>query len=1277
MIFEVTPAHIEALSDTDLRTLIGYLSEREVVNAGCSASSVTYGGHQNAKDGGIDVRVAADDGTVSGYVPRTQCGFQAKAESFAPADIGKEMRPGGKLRESICALGEANGAYVIVSSKGSVSDASLEARRKAMAAALADEPSAKGLLVDFYDKRRIASWVNQHPGIIAWVRNQVGQPFSGWSPFQDWSSSPTAEDGQYVLDDGIRLVGASLKSEGLKAEAGINHLRTILNKPKGAVRLVGLSGVGKTRLVQALFDDRVGKSPLTQQLAVYTDMGDNPDPVPAELLSRIQNGAQRCILIVDNCGADLHRKLVARLSSDSAISLITIEYDISDDESEKTDVFKLEPASKEVIQKILKPRFPNLTDREMETIADFSEGNFRIALALANTSKNGHSLANLKDRDLFIRLFHQKNDDNPALLRAAKVCSLVYSFDAETLEGAEAELPLLAALAEQSVTEFNGHVAELKRRQLVQKRSRWRALLPHALAHRLAKQALEDIPASELKTKFIDLASERLLKSFSRRLGCLHDSEEARRIVDDWLASGGMISDVDALNELGVVILDNVAPVSPKAVLKSIQAAAVRRKDFFDSNVNAQGLVRLLRALAYEPTLFDGATDLIARFARSKTESNNLGEAINVFKSLFHLVLSGTHAPIRQRTNFVRKLAASAAQDDETLVLAALEATLKCSHFMSSYGFDFGTRRRDYGFYPATRFEQTNWYAEAFLLARDLAKNLTFRNRVRTMMAVQLRSLALHVNLNDLISLAEEFADDGGWPEGWVGVRGAIRTAKTRKANDAASQLSILEAKLSPASLAHRIASYVLPGQWGALDLADVDIDDDKKYEKTRKQIEEICEGIAQELALDLNALKDHMPQMLQAASERAFTVAKAVGRGAADPMHAWQVIANCALISGSSGKVYSFPGGFLAGLAEKDWALANALLDEALGDPRWHPYLAHMQMCVGIDHAGCKRLIAAITLPSVPVWTFQNLSVGRATDDLIGSDFNALMTAIAAREDGIHVALHILYMRAFSLRSDKKPISDAEREAARTLLAGVAFEEKKNREPHVLAEIVKYCLREPEDAELVRELCGRLLDAIDTYKVSPWDYTELVTEIAGRFPTVALEEFVERGGAAEGRRGLFGSFRAHRPCPLRKIDDGLLLAWAHEKPETRFAALAGSVLGWRSAKGEQDPDASYDDDDVSGLKWTPAALRLIDEAPDPVAVLEEFGERFHPSGWSGSLAEILAGRQPLLEVLANDADKRIANWAKAASSKLAEETERCRQWEAEHDRGRDERFEW
>jgi hypothetical protein len=47
-------------------------------------SAVTWGGHQNAGDGGIDVRVALPTGAaISGYVPKAATGFQVKGPGYA------------------------------------------------------------------------------------------------------------------------------------------------------------------------------------------------------------------------------------------------------------------------------------------------------------------------------------------------------------------------------------------------------------------------------------------------------------------------------------------------------------------------------------------------------------------------------------------------------------------------------------------------------------------------------------------------------------------------------------------------------------------------------------------------------------------------------------------------------------------------------------------------------------------------------------------------------------------------------------------------------------------------------------------------------------------------------------------------------------------------------------------------------------------------------------------------------------------------------------------
>jgi len=135
--FEITGDHVSLLNDEDLRTLVGRLCEAEARRGGFSPLGVTWGGDQNAADGGLDVR-AALQGEVEPQLnlPRSLTGFQVKAQDMQRAAILAEMKPRGTIRSVIRELAEASGAYIIVSSKGSVSDTALRARRAAMAEAV-------------------------------------------------------------------------------------------------------------------------------------------------------------------------------------------------------------------------------------------------------------------------------------------------------------------------------------------------------------------------------------------------------------------------------------------------------------------------------------------------------------------------------------------------------------------------------------------------------------------------------------------------------------------------------------------------------------------------------------------------------------------------------------------------------------------------------------------------------------------------------------------------------------------------------------------------------------------------------------------------------------------------------------------------------------------------------------------------------------------------------------------------------------------------------------
>ena len=252
-----------------------------------------------------------------------------------------------------------------------------------MAEAVVGLRNAEALTLDFYDRTRLATWVRQHPGLIPWVRDKIGKSLRGWHSYGPWAYEPEGTAAEFLLDDTPRVqTGQKDDGEGLSTLAAIARMRNVLRELGTVVRLIGLSGVGKTRLVQALFDARIGAQALDHALALYTNMSDDPDPQPIGMVSDLLAAGTRAIAVVDNCAPELHRQLseVCRRQG-STISVITVEYDIREDEPEGTEVFELLPSSEGLIEQLIKRRFPELSVIDARTAAEFSGGNARIAVA--------------------------------------------------------------------------------------------------------------------------------------------------------------------------------------------------------------------------------------------------------------------------------------------------------------------------------------------------------------------------------------------------------------------------------------------------------------------------------------------------------------------------------------------------------------------------------------------------------------------------------------------------------------------------------------------------------------------------------------------------------------------------------------------------------------------------------------------------------------------------------------------------------------------------------
>lgn len=210
-IFAIDKIWVKDVNDVIARELVARLCRAELRAQGLPESSVTWGGDQRARDGGVDVRVDCRSPLRSADFVKTPCSvFQVKAEKFPRHKVAKEMVPEGVLRPVIEELQDNGGSYIIVSTKEDCSDESLRNRRDAIYRCLDNHGIGANVKYDFYDAQRIADWIEKHPAVATWFRDKIGHAIQGWQPYGAWAYDEESPDSPYLVDERVRVFGPGI-----------------------------------------------------------------------------------------------------------------------------------------------------------------------------------------------------------------------------------------------------------------------------------------------------------------------------------------------------------------------------------------------------------------------------------------------------------------------------------------------------------------------------------------------------------------------------------------------------------------------------------------------------------------------------------------------------------------------------------------------------------------------------------------------------------------------------------------------------------------------------------------------------------------------------------------------------------------------------------------------------------------------------------------------------------------------------------------------------------
>jgi hypothetical protein len=758
----------------------------------------------------------------------------------------------------------------------------------------------------------------------------------------------------------------------------------------------------------------------------------------------------------------------------------------------------------------------------------------------------------------------------------------------------------------------------------------------------------------------------RLLKSFSRRLSYLHESEEARQIARKWLSEKGILGDVANLNDLGISLLQNIAPICQEEVLSSIERVLKNNKEnaelfFSRANKYYDQISSLLRSLAYERDLFVRSVILLSKIAISEKINENYNSIRSLLKSLFYLYLSGTHATPELRLTVIKQLIESGKTEHIELGFSLLSSALESSHFSSHYSFEFGAHSRDYGYSPASREQVMNWYKIFIEYAASLSiSESSYALMAQSLLAEKFIGLWVNVRMYDILeTTANIIGAKGGWRQGWLAVKSTIRFDGSKMDRETLTRLNTLAEKLEPITLIERARLYALSNSRSALDIEDLDDLEDDYYGAFSKA-ENISESLGIEIGADEKILQQLLPELLSNEGSRLISFGRGIAKRCANPEELWWKIRDHLLMIEENKRNYQLLRGFLQGTYLNDNILVERLLDMVVNDDIFGKAYPYLQVSIDVNSKGIDRIIESLKIGKAPIWQYNYLGYGYLTpiDD---NDFCELLEVISQNTEGDTVAIDIMNLRLHGHQEQRQ--SELIVNLGQILLLNFNYSKDYNRInslDYEISNIIKACFIGNNVKENAEKLCRKIFLAIENNEIYPRQFNDTLYSLALTQPIIFLNCFLHREEVSYRLEGVF----TEGINTLQKIEPDIIVNWCNEDPVIRFPIISSAIRPYQK------------NEETGAFEWTTLATEFLQIVKNPIEILERFIDTVRPKSWSGSLANIMQERKGLISILKTHENSDIVGWAESEGIEWDKEIEDIKKWELKMESDRNERFE-
>lgn len=623
------------------------------------------------------------------------------------------------------------------------------------------------------------------------------KPLSVW---RDWESLTNTTQ-KYHDSEFINTITSQIKN-GVK-------------KTNESIRLIGLSGLGKTRILLEVFrTNETEESINLNSRVLYLNCNYHSNADYQSLFTKITKEKEDRIVILDNCSRALHRQLLHFIKNDNnLISLITIDSNPEELEQDKINGVNYISIKKEdlssIVDKILTEDIAILGKDNVEKIKEFSQGIPLMAVLIGESIKNGEKfIGKLDDKELLDKLLGEKGQ-NKRFRTILKSCSIFNYFGIEDelksqLEFIATDKNITSLTGDNQViiNDFHDTCTHFLKREIFERKGRLIGLRPFPLAMSLAQEWLEPCTPDRLLDVITNIAKleepdrKNLSEAIAEQMKYLGYSDKAVLIIDKIVGPQSPFDNAEVLNsELGSRLFRSFVEVNPVAVSKNLTRiySTKSKEELLQVSEGRRNLVWVLEKLCFDKRTFNESAKILYSFAIAENEtwSNN---ATGQFLHLFKVLLAGTEANLQERWKIIEWGLSNENKDYYGLAIKAMKSGLNYGSFTRMGGSENQGSKKLIDYEPSWDEVSEYWTNILTSLTFIVKSDKNHSKSASDSIANSISSLC-NARLGDIIiPFIEEISiyKKNDWDEGLKGLKFAKKYEKGFLSNSLIKRIDIL-----------------------------------------------------------------------------------------------------------------------------------------------------------------------------------------------------------------------------------------------------------------------------------------------------------------------------------------------------------------------------------------------------------------------------------------------------------------------------------------------------